>query len=43
MAIGDEIIFTIAKECEMIDDPSKVPPYDKVVFTRLASGSYNYQ
>jgi hypothetical protein len=34
MAIGDELVFTQATDCSMIDDPLQIPAFDKVVFTR---------
>ena len=34
MAIGDELVFTQATDCQMIDDPLQIPAFDKVVFTR---------
>jgi hypothetical protein len=43
MAVGDELIFTIATECSMIDDPIVIPPLDKVEFKRLKDGTFNYQ
>jgi hypothetical protein len=42
MAIGDELIFTQASDCLMIDDPLQIPAFDKVVFTRQPDGTYNY-
>jgi hypothetical protein len=43
LAVGDELVFTNGNECSVIDDPSIIPAFNKVVFSRLTDGTFNYQ